>query len=75
MITECWAAFSVLYSRSLSASLSIYDSVHMPGPNPLVHPSFPPPVPFGDYKFVFKAYESISVLQQVHLYLKESTYK
>ena len=34
IITEYWVEFSVLYGRSWLASLSIYQSVHMPNPNP-----------------------------------------
>ena len=34
MITEHWAEFSGLSSRSLLANHSIYVSVHVPAPNP-----------------------------------------
>ena len=57
---ENWVEFPVLYSSMPLPNHSIYN-VHMPVPNP--NPSLPLSMPFGNHKFVFKSYESVSVPQ------------
>ena len=62
LLTPNRLSFPMLNSGSLLTNHSVYHSVRMPVPTPQ---SVPPhqPVPFGSHKFVFKACESVSVLQ------------
>ena len=53
--------FPVLYSRSLLIICLMYSTVYMFIYTILIYTSLPC-FPFGNYKFVFKVYESVSVL-------------
>ena len=60
VITGYWIEFPVLYSRTLSFILSIYNSLHLLIPN---SQSVPPPpfFPLGNHKSVLYVCESVSV--------------